>query len=130
MDAALRSLLLERPGVTNQVAQRIYPAVMPDDVDFPAVVYELISDTAEYSNDNAWNGGETARRLRFQFDSYAETLEEARRVDDAIRAVLSGFRGNAGGCRLTVFRSNSFQSWFQDEEFWRVATDYIVHVAG
>ena len=130
VDGALRLLLLSRPGVTETIGTRLYPEILPDKVDFPAVAYQQISDVPDYTNDNAYaEGGTCFRSMRYQMDSYGRTLAEARRADEAIRAALSGYRGRSGGHTFgAVLRINSLSNRYEDENLWRITTDYRIQV--
>lgn len=128
-DVTMRGLILETPGVTAQVATRVYPSQLPDDVTLPAVVYDAISDEPRYTNATASDRRECARMLRYEINSYAATLAKARLLDTAIRAGLSGYRGSAGGGLVAVWRQTSYPAFYEAENFWRVVTDYMVHVS-
>lgn len=128
-DITMRQLILETAGVTTWVGTRVYPAQLPDDVTLPAVVYDAISDVPRYTNERAYDRQECARVLRYEVNSYAGSLAQARAVDAAIRRGLSGYKGNAGGGQVAVWRQNSYSARYEDESLWRVVTDYMVHVA-
>lgn len=130
VDAAFRALILSRSGVTDAIGQRLYPEILPDNVTWPAVVYSQISDVPIYTNDNAHaEGGTCFRSVRYQIDSYGNSLADVRRVDEAIRAAIGGFRGRSGGRTFgAVMRQNSQVARYDDENLWRITTDYLVQV--
>ena len=125
IDVELRLFLLSRPGVSDLVSSRIYPALLPEDEVLPAIVLLQLSDTPSYSN-----SGICHTRPRYQVDSYAGTLSMARQVDENVRAILSGFTGKMGQYRATVFLANTSNYRLNDEEFWRVSSDYLIHLIG
>jgi hypothetical protein len=130
MDVVMRQLILESAAVVTMVTGRVYPGQLPDDVTLPAVVYEAISDVPTYTNDVAHNRQECRRVMRYEVNSYGSKLATARQLDQAIRERLSGFKGSGGGHQLAIFRQSSYAARYEDEDFWRVITDYTVHVGG
>lgn len=121
IDADLRLHLLKYPGITDQVGARVYPALLPEDEVLPAIVYTQISHAVVYSN-----SGSCTTDTRWQIDSYATTLNDARQLDDTIQAVLGGYRGMMGTRRVTAFQRNTTSSLMEDEGVWRISSDYAV----
>jgi CubicO group peptidase (beta-lactamase class C family) len=125
IDAEMRLFLLGYPGVVDQIGARIYPALLPEDETLPAVVYTQISHNETYSN-----SGSCYSRLRYQIDSYAATLADARRLDDTVRAVMGGWRGRWGKWTVIVFQRNTGVERMENESTWRISSDYVMHVTG
>lgn len=125
IDAELRLFLLSRPGVVDLVGTRIYPAVLPEDEALPAVTLQQVGDVPSFSN-----SGSCHTRPRYQIDSYGVTLASARQLDMSIRSVLSGYQGKMGKYDATAFLRNTSNDKLNDEEMWRVTSDYVIHIIG
>lgn len=127
-DEGVRLFLLQYPAVTAEVGERIYPAPLPQGATLPAVTYSDVSDVGSYSND----GPDCLRRVRYQVDHWAATREEARRVEQATRSVLSGFQGVfPGGLRIGgVFRRNAWTLHEPETKLWRAIADYQINAIG
>ena len=127
-DEGLRRFLLQHPGVTDEIAQRVYPAPLPQGATLPAVTYTDLSDVGSYTA----AGPTCLRRVSYQIDHWADTRETAQRVERATRRLLSGWRGQfPGGLRVGgIFRRNSRTLYEQETQLWRVATDYQINAIG
>lgn len=66
---AIFAALTADAAVTALVAQRIFPDELPEGIELPAIVYQVISDVPE----NSFDGDAATRRktARLQVDSYA-----------------------------------------------------------
>ena len=125
IDEEMRTYLLSIPGVAAEITARIYPAPMPQGTTLPAVTYQAISDVQNYSN-----GNDTCYRLmRYQIDTFAATQQEAARVDDTLRAALSGHAGQWGAHDIGFVRRGTSSSHYEPEtKLRRVRSDYLIHV--
>ena len=125
IDAELRLFLMTFPGVTDLVGTRVYPALLPEDETLPAVVLQQISEVPSHSN-----SGVSHTRPRYQIDCYASTLATARVLDQHIRKALRGQRNRMGGYTTVSFLRNTSNYKLNDEESWRVSSDYVIHLVG
>lgn len=73
-------------GVSAIVASRVFPAVLPDDVTFPAIAYREVS---------AVRIGGVCLQRRMQVDCYAASYSEMKSLRDAVQA-LAETKGNWG----------------------------------
>lgn len=128
IDEGLRALLLQYPGVTAEISDRVYPAPLPQGVTLPAVTYTDISSVNSFSGNEA----DCLTRNRYQIDHWAATREEAKRVEMATRRVLNGFFGKMpGGIRIGgIFRRNAWTMREPDTQLWRAVTDYQINAIG
>jgi hypothetical protein len=132
IDQQLRDFLLSFPGVSNELATRIYPGgLLPQEnglitSELPAVTMMDVSATFRHNNTSQ---GSFYSQVRYQLATWADTLLEARRVDGVVCAVLDGFKGTMSGCTIGgVFKQNSFPQYQSDVKLWRVLSDYMIHV--
>ena len=125
IDEEMRAFLLSIPGITEVIVERIFPAPMPQGTTLPAVTYQAVSDVPMYSN-----GNDTCYRLmRYQMDAFAATQQEAVRVDETVRAALSGYAGQWGAHDIGFVRRGSSSSHYEPEtKLRRVRSDYLIHV--
>lgn len=125
IDIAFRQMVLEKAGVRDIIGTRLYPDILPDDVTLPAAVYTQISDVPEYTNDHAHGEGGCAAVVRYQIDCYGNDLAEARRAAGAIRYSIGGTRARVGGRTIGMVKvANSFSNRYEEEDLWRITTDY------
>jgi hypothetical protein len=93
VEIALRAALLERPQVAALVGTRIYPMVLPQEVQLPALTYQRITSRRSSGHD----GASDLEQPRIQIDAWGRTWTEARQLERAVGDFLHGFRGLAGG---------------------------------
>jgi hypothetical protein len=125
IDEEMRTYLLSIPGVAAEITARIYPMPLPQGTTLPAVTYQAISDIQGYSN-----GNDTCYRLmRYQLDCWSDSQQEAVRVDETIRAALSGHSGQWGAHDIGFVKRSTGSSHYEPEtQLRRVRSDYLIHV--
>lgn len=119
----LRMVLIQDPGVAALAGDRVYSEVLPQAPRLPAVVFIEVSAEEDYSLD----GPTGVRALRFQVDSWAVKREEATALGLAVRAVLSGHAGAAGGLAVhgVLFLAERWE--FETEtDLYRTSQDYEI----
>lgn len=94
IEDALWAYLTTAPQQTfAQIGQRLYPLLIPQEVDGSAVAYQTIS-TPDRGLDH--NGPAGFARKRIQYSCQAKRPSQARAIAAAITADLHGFRGAMG----------------------------------
>jgi hypothetical protein len=117
---AVRAELLADLTLQGLVGQRIYPLVMPQGSETPALVLTVISDIPENSFDGT---AETRlREARVQIDSYAETYLQAHQLADAVLAIV----GNLSRPDLSAVADDSRDLYDDETELHRVSADFAV----
>lgn len=100
IEEAVNARLLAVSAVTALVgaaaAARIYPLVIPQDADRPALAYQKTDSQKVYSH----GGFSALARSRFQFVCQAETYTAAKALADAVKAAFHGFKGTVSGVNL------------------------------
>jgi len=81
--AGLQALI---PTTDSPVQYKVYPILMPQDVTYPAVVYQRIVGTR--ANLMADGGGSGVERVLFQFTAWATTMLAAYNVMEQVRLAL------------------------------------------
>jgi len=69
------------------VNERVYPLLMPQDCEKPALVYTIIND----SDSRCINGGSTGFKMRVQIDCYANSYLKAKELKDSVKTALYSF---------------------------------------
>lgn len=84
----LYNLLVNDPGLSALIADRITPVMLPEDPTLPALTYLDISLVSEPTFESSG-----MQRMRVQFDSHAEGYQQSIAVQDALRLCLDGYQG-------------------------------------
>ncbi len=117
IDAGLNTFLIAVAGVGT----RVYPDILPERGETPAVSYAQINIAPEY----ALSGAVPLAEYWFQVDCWARTRSEAKTVANAIRVALSGYRGALGDddCQHALLIAE--QSFYEDTpKLYRVSQDW------
>lgn len=125
MEEAVIAWLLADPALAALIVDRLTPGVRTQGDHLPALVFNLISDLPDYSND-----GQTGlTQARIQLDAYGSTYAQAKAVARAANARISGWRAVVGGWTIQgVFQQNARDTFTHDapEKIPGVSTDFIV----
>ncbi len=127
IEQAVVKHLEDDAGVAGIVDDRIYPNVIPQDVDLPAIAYQVISRPGLMCHDGpsgiAWP--------RFQITAQANDPDEVIGLINLVRVAFDGFTGLMGG-GAGVEIEGSFVKDVRDG--WQFATeratrrlDFVIH---
>jgi hypothetical protein len=123
IEAGIYGILSAYAGLTALVSTRIYPLVLPQDCDLPAVCYQLVSDVPEYilakavANQNA----------RVQVNSYAITLDAAKSVAIQVKAAMVGYDGTIGSVAVRdITIANEQDLYESDLDIYNLTVDFMV----
>jgi hypothetical protein len=119
------------------VGDRIYPLALPQEVELPAITYQIISDLPTISHstmqDHPTHTGNRHAFTRVQFGCYDSTYDGAEALCDALNDLAVGFRGTWGTVEIDSVRPDiRLDDW--DEEpnsgLYRAIQDLIIgHLA-
>ncbi len=102
IDAALYGYLTSQPPVAALIGNRLYPSVLPEEVNYPAVAYMRVSTQRVYGI-----GGPIGYATpRIQFSVFALDPDTTSTVIDAIRMALDGFHGGMGNVNVREIASD------------------------
>lgn len=93
IERALSQLLQANATVAGYVGTRVYPIRVPQDGQYPCVVYTRV-DTPRLSH---LRGSSRLAHPRVQLDCLATVYEDAKALGDAVRSLLDAYRGTASG---------------------------------
>lgn len=105
---------------------RIEPLILPEDTDYPAVVYQRISTVRGHTHD----GPDGKPVARFQVDSYAKDVDTAFDLAEGVRKLTDGFKGQMGNTGVDMSFNDDEGALFEEEEaVYRVRQDYMIRYA-
>jgi hypothetical protein len=112
---------LSTNSATIGVGDRVWAVLAPTDTEYPCVVYQKISEPEEY-----YHGGRCISRPRIQFSIYADTYEETKTIEHAIRDLLAAYQGTYDGKTVySCFVDNVIDSFEPNLMKYRVIIDVI-----
>jgi hypothetical protein len=119
VEQVLRDALINDANVNALLAGRIYPLVVPQDAQLPAVAYQKISGIRQYVQD----GVRKPEVSLIQLTCLSKTYNEAKQVEEVIRNALDGKKIND----LIVFVQNRRDDYTRDGEINVVRIDLRVY---
>jgi hypothetical protein len=128
---AIYSKLSGTSAITALVDYRIYPAALPQGVEYPAISYDLIT---QEPGARAMGQDPALYYYRFQVSSWGQTLASAQSVADAVITALrdsSGTWGGVGGIsaqRCFFMSENEIYNPLNSEETeaYHIAQDFEI----
>ena len=133
IDTAVRTRLAAVSAVYSLVGgttrPRIYPLKLPQNPEFPAVTYQIISGRPEYHIDGVAGVAE----IRLQVDCWAvdkdstSGYESSRALAEAVRGALSAYSGTVGDVVIqSCFLENRRTLYEDGAEIYRESLDFAV----
>ena len=113
IDAALYYHLVNDSDVTALIGTRAYPNVIPQDVDLPALAYQVISRPGGMAHDGATG----IAWPRFQITAQADTYTEVVDLINKVRIALDGYTGTMGGAGGVTIEDCFVKNVFDGYEF-------------
>ena len=104
---ALVYLLGNNSGVATMVGSRVYPQLVPQTAERPAIAYQRISHIPEYSH----SGFSSLTRTRFQLTLEGNTHLEALSLALAVRRALGGKTNTVGDLTVVTMVENESDGW-------------------
>lgn len=92
LEAGLVTFLNSQPGIAGLLGTRLYPLVIPQDAEQPALAYQRI-DTPRISSHDGPSG---LAKPRIQITVTAKTFEMVKALTLLLRRALDGYRGMWG----------------------------------
>lgn len=92
IEAGIYAHLIADSGVFGLVGTRIYPQVIPQDAEMPAMAYQRISGP----RDHAHTGPTGLVSARVQLTCMAASYDGAKALGEAVRAAMDGYSGTMG----------------------------------
>ena len=123
IEEGIIALLLADTDVAALVSTRVYGVKLPQDPTLPAVVMARISESPEYAT-----GGMVGLSAgRFQIDCWAAGLAGSRNLKEAVRKLLSGYKGTIGAEAIRgSFQETSTDLYDSELDAHRVSMDFLI----
>lgn len=125
MEEALTALLLGDPGVRWLVGDRVHWGRAPQGAKPDYLVLQVISGRRDYT----MQGASGLADARVQFDSYAQEYLVAKRISEAVIALLSGYRGTVSGVQIQggfVDNDRDMSTETEVKKLYRRSADIII----
>jgi len=122
IEEAVYAYLLGKTDITDIVSTRIYPVVLPQGTELPALTYMQVSNPVHHDVDIAYP--------RMQISSWAEDYADAKSLFYAVKEAMQRYKGIMGGGSgvkvAQVVFLNSFDLYSQATERWHIPSDYKI----
>ncbi len=116
-------LLADTNGVAALVGTRVYGVKLPQNPTLPAVVCARVSESPEYATE----GMIGLSSGRFQIDCWADGLAGSRNLKEAVRKLLSGYKGTIGSETIRAsFLETSTDLYDSELDAHRVSMDFLI----
>ena len=125
LEQGLYAHLIGWEWVSGLTGDRVFPVVIPEDADLPAVAYQRISGPRLLAHDGPTGLAEGRVQVTVVGRSYAEAKE----IGAGIRHLLDGWRGILGGaCEVFSCRvENEVDGWGDPIEANTLRLDLYFH---
>jgi len=126
IEEALTANLLANKPLNTLIDKRLYPQLLPQNGELPAVMYQRISTVAIEDRDSAQPDSQALSQARFQFDVVAADAKAMWAVAKVLRQALYGLIGTADPRIGAVFIDNQYDFYEDTSRFSRVSVDAIL----
>ena len=122
LEEALYAHLAADAAIAALVSTRIYPMLVPQDSDLPAIAYQRISRIGQHSHD----GASVPARARIQITCLASTYSGAKALAGAVEDALDGYSGTVSSVVIDAFLDNELDEWAGTFDLPVVRQDYLI----
>jgi hypothetical protein len=124
IETAFHSLILADSRFTDLAGTRLYPTILPDDPQLPAVTYQRITTVRTYST----TGPVSLNRVRLQFDIWASTYSQTKQLQAALLTILEDYSLYSDTSIDSIRLDTVTDGYEHDARLYRVSMDFIVFV--
>lgn len=114
LDTSLRTLTLQNTAVAAAIGSRYHADKLPDDVTYPCVRAQVITDPLLRTHSGTHGGRELV-----QLDVYSDLQSTRDSASDAVIAWLDNYRGAMGSWNVTILVRNKLRSWEAESRLYR-----------
>lgn len=123
IEAGIYAHLIGNAGVAALVGTRIYPLLVPQDAELPALAYQRISGPRDHAHD----GPSGLALARMQLICVAASYDGAKALSEAVRAAMDGHKGSMGTVTVDAcLLDNEIDQWAAAHEAPVVRHDYMI----
>lgn len=126
LETGLRAQLVGDATVTGLVSSRVYPEIMPQNVQYPAISYQRISTTRT----QFLTGVDDFTKVRIQVDCWDESYSGVKSLASAVKSALDGktLLGAVTVHHCFMSSMSDLSEVSGDREDRRVSMDFIVYI--
>lgn len=99
-------------AVSNPVADRVFPGIIPHKCQYPAIRHQSINNPA--SQRNSAGTQHTTKRTTYQIDVFAKTYLQAKSIADAIAAYLDGYSATHDAISIDLIEVTNVRPGYAD----------------
>ena len=121
LDTDLRTLTLQDTAVSGAIGTRYHIEHLPDNVTYPCVRAQTITDPSLRSHDDTYGGKEVV-----QLDVYSDKQSERDTAPDALVNYLDNYKGALGYSNVTIQVRNKPRSWEPDSRLYRCMLELTI----
>ncbi len=103
IEAALLSILVNFSAVNMLVGSNIFPNVIPQEADVPAITYQQITGIRTHN----MQGSVGLVKARYQINCWAASYAKAKEIAGAVRLALDGYSSAVGPVIIDVIKLDS-----------------------
>ena len=123
IEPAIVTLALADPATAALIGTRIFPLLLPDDCQKPAVSYRLVSTLDQ----NTLDGPLGLVQVRLQIDSWGDAYADAKNVAQALYNLLDDYTGTVGTVAIAnIWRDAESTGFDQTVRAYYVQTDWMI----
>jgi len=124
MEKHLVTRLTGHAGLSALIGSRVYPAKLPQDVTYPACVYETVSRT-EFP---AMGVNADQTRKRITVTGFASNYSDAKDLETQIIAALDRYSGTSDGTTIDACYLENVSDVYEDVfESYQVSIDFMIY---
>jgi hypothetical protein len=124
IETALHTLILADSRFIDLAGTRLYPTILPDEPQLPAVTYQRITTRRDYTT----TGPVSLDRVRLQFDLWASTYSQTKQLQAALLAILEDRSLYAATAIDSIQLDMATDGYEHDARLYRVSMDFIAFV--
>jgi len=121
LEAHLHQLLADS---TDLADVRVYPVLLPEEPQLPAITYQRISTTRSYTT----SGPVALNRVRIQFDCWSHTYAQVKQLQAALLSTLEDRSLYADTNIDSITLITAVDGYEQEARLYRVFLDFYINV--
>lgn len=121
-EEGLKEYLDNHAGLSAEVDSRVYPMLLPQNRELPAVTYQRISTPRLHEFEASF-----FPHPRFQFDCWAESFPRAKAVAEQVRLALDLYSGAMGDYTVEVAIVEDERDTYEPEaKIWHSMVEAVI----
>ncbi len=123
IEKGLVSFILDQSDITAHISNRIYPVMLPQGYNLPALSYQRISGDRLQGLTGPVNKGHP----RIRIYCFAHTYSKVKQLAEDVRQSLDGYSGTMGSVQVGNVTIEGERDDFEETtEIYRVIQEYLI----